>query len=109
MAVKQVEETAEVPNSLKRERGKTTTRLLTHLLRLTRLCLLQVKVTQELKNTHADQLTRLHFKHQCECDLLEDMRYEKTSAIRAHGKRGGLAREEWRSAGTDFQMMRKMC
>lgn len=41
-----------------------------------RLCLLQVKVTQELKNTHAEQLTRLHFKHQCECDLLEDMRYE---------------------------------
>ncbi|XP_075906036.1 F-BAR and double SH3 domains protein 2 isoform X3 [Nelusetta ayraudi] len=34
----------------------------------------KVKVTQELKNTHAEQLTRLHFKHQCECDLLEDMR-----------------------------------
>lgn len=39
---------------------------------------LQVKVTQELKNTHMEQMTRLHFKHQTECDLLEDMRYEDT-------------------------------
>lgn len=39
-------------------------------------CSLQVKVTQELKNTHTEQMTRLHFKHQSECDLLEDMRYE---------------------------------
>lgn len=38
-------------------------------------CFLQVKVTQELKNTHTEQMTRLHFKHQTECDLLEDMRY----------------------------------
>lgn len=47
-----------------------------HILRL--YCLLtslQVKVTQELKNTHTEQMTRLHFKHQTECDLLEDMRY----------------------------------
>ncbi|XP_068440875.1 F-BAR and double SH3 domains protein 2-like isoform X2 [Clinocottus analis] len=34
----------------------------------------KVKVTQELKNTHTEQTTRLHFKHQTECDLLEDMR-----------------------------------
>ncbi|XP_033832986.1 F-BAR and double SH3 domains protein 2-like [Periophthalmus magnuspinnatus] len=34
----------------------------------------KVKVTQELKNTHTEQMTRLHFKHQTECDLLEDMR-----------------------------------
>ncbi|MED6238943.1 hypothetical protein AMECASPLE_020784 [Ameca splendens] len=33
----------------------------------------KVKVTQELKNTHTEQMTRLHFKHQTECDLLEDM------------------------------------
>uniref|UniRef100_A0A6Q2ZGV0 F-BAR and double SH3 domains protein 2 n=1 Tax=Esox lucius TaxID=8010 RepID=A0A6Q2ZGV0_ESOLU len=33
-----------------------------------------VKVTQELKNTHIEQMTRLHLKHQTECDLLEDMR-----------------------------------
>ncbi|TRZ02152.1 hypothetical protein DNTS_014243 [Danionella cerebrum] len=33
-----------------------------------------VKVTQELKNTHMEQLGRLHLKHQTECDLLEDMR-----------------------------------
>lgn len=32
-------------------------------------------MTQELKNTHTEQMTRLHFKHQTECDLLEDMRY----------------------------------
>uniref|UniRef100_A0A1A8P7G0 FCH and double SH3 domains 2 n=1 Tax=Nothobranchius pienaari TaxID=704102 RepID=A0A1A8P7G0_9TELE len=34
----------------------------------------KVKVTQELKNTHTEQMTRLHFKHQTECDLLEDLR-----------------------------------
>ncbi|XP_056139553.1 F-BAR and double SH3 domains protein 2-like [Lampris incognitus] len=34
----------------------------------------KVKVTQELKNTHTEQMTRLHLKHQTECDLLEDMR-----------------------------------
>ncbi|XP_058243398.1 F-BAR and double SH3 domains protein 2-like isoform X1 [Hemibagrus wyckioides] len=34
----------------------------------------KVKVTQELKTTHTEQLTRLHYKHQTECDLLEDMR-----------------------------------
>ncbi|XP_049339282.1 F-BAR and double SH3 domains protein 2 isoform X2 [Astyanax mexicanus] len=34
----------------------------------------KVKVTQELKTTHTEQLTRLHLKHQTECDLLEDMR-----------------------------------
>uniref|UniRef100_A0A3B4CNE0 FCH and double SH3 domains 2 n=1 Tax=Pygocentrus nattereri TaxID=42514 RepID=A0A3B4CNE0_PYGNA len=31
-------------------------------------------LTQELKTTHTEQLTRLHLKHQTECDLLEDMR-----------------------------------
>lgn len=40
---------------------------------------LQVKVTQELRNTHAEQMTRLHLKHQTECDLLEDMRYDGAS------------------------------
>ncbi|XP_034025292.1 F-BAR and double SH3 domains protein 2-like isoform X3 [Thalassophryne amazonica] len=34
----------------------------------------KVKVTQELRNTHTEQMTRLHFKHQSECELLEDMR-----------------------------------
>ncbi|XP_016364722.1 F-BAR and double SH3 domains protein 2 [Sinocyclocheilus rhinocerous] len=34
----------------------------------------KVKVTQEVKNTHTEQLGRLHLKHQTECDLLEDMR-----------------------------------
>uniref|UniRef100_A0A3Q1BQ19 FCH and double SH3 domains 2 n=1 Tax=Amphiprion ocellaris TaxID=80972 RepID=A0A3Q1BQ19_AMPOC len=40
-----------------------------------------VKVTQELKNTHTEQMTRLHFKNQTECDLLEDMRYGFFSAL----------------------------
>uniref|UniRef100_A0A3Q3LN86 FCH and double SH3 domains 2 n=1 Tax=Mastacembelus armatus TaxID=205130 RepID=A0A3Q3LN86_9TELE len=44
---------------------------------------LSVKVTQELKNTHTEQMTRLHFKHQTECDLLEDMRYEHISVSHA--------------------------
>ncbi|XP_069747881.1 F-BAR and double SH3 domains protein 2-like isoform X2 [Narcine bancroftii] len=34
----------------------------------------KVKVTQELKNIHAEQLTKLQAKHQGECDLLEDLR-----------------------------------
>ncbi|XP_077307588.1 F-BAR and double SH3 domains protein 2 isoform X2 [Lithobates pipiens] len=34
----------------------------------------KVKVTQELKNIQAEQMTKLQAKHQAECDLLEDMR-----------------------------------
>ncbi|XP_041440554.1 F-BAR and double SH3 domains protein 2 isoform X2 [Xenopus laevis] len=34
----------------------------------------KVKVTQELKNIHWEQMTKLQAKHQAECDLLEDMR-----------------------------------
>ncbi|XP_075448820.1 F-BAR and double SH3 domains protein 2 isoform X3 [Ascaphus truei] len=34
----------------------------------------KVKVTQELKNTQAEQMSKLQAKHQAECDLLEDMR-----------------------------------
>ncbi|XP_061818744.2 F-BAR and double SH3 domains protein 2-like isoform X2 [Nerophis lumbriciformis] len=34
----------------------------------------KVRVTQELKHTHTDQMSRLHIKHQTECDLLEDLR-----------------------------------
>ncbi|MFT7803116.1 F-BAR and double SH3 domains protein 2, partial [Arapaima gigas] len=43
----------------------------------------QVKVTQELKNTHVEQVTRLHLKHQTDCELLEDMRTysQKKAAI----------------------------
>uniref|UniRef100_A0A671VME5 F-BAR domain-containing protein n=1 Tax=Sparus aurata TaxID=8175 RepID=A0A671VME5_SPAAU len=36
--------------------------------------LFQVRVTQELKHTHAEQLSRLHIKHQTECELLDDLR-----------------------------------
>ena len=41
----------------------------------------QVKVTQEMKNIHTEQMTRLHLKHQTECDLLEDMRYTQAHTI----------------------------
>nr|XP_046182319.1 F-BAR and double SH3 domains protein 2-like [Oncorhynchus gorbuscha] len=43
----------------------------------------KVKVTQELKHTHAEQISRLHIKHQTECDLLEDLRTfsQKKAAI----------------------------
>ncbi|XP_024249449.1 F-BAR and double SH3 domains protein 2 isoform X1 [Oncorhynchus tshawytscha] len=43
----------------------------------------KVKVTQELKQTHAEQISRLHIKHQTECDLLEDLRTfsQKKAAI----------------------------
>ncbi|XP_032879059.1 F-BAR and double SH3 domains protein 2 isoform X5 [Amblyraja radiata] len=34
----------------------------------------KVKVTQELKNIHAEQMIKLQAKHQGECDLLEDLR-----------------------------------
>lgn len=34
----------------------------------------KVRVTQELKQIHTEQLSRLHVKHQTECDLLEDLR-----------------------------------
>ncbi|XP_029957428.1 F-BAR and double SH3 domains protein 2-like [Salarias fasciatus] len=34
----------------------------------------KVRVSQELKQTHTEQLSRLHIKHQTECELLEDLR-----------------------------------
>ncbi|KAM4545327.1 F-BAR and double SH3 domains protein 2-like [Odontesthes bonariensis] len=34
----------------------------------------KVRVTQELKHTHAEQMSQLQIKHQTECDLLEDLR-----------------------------------
>ncbi|KAF3705823.1 F-BAR and double SH3 domains protein 2 Carom SH3 multiple domains protein 3 [Channa argus] len=34
----------------------------------------KVRVTQELKQTHVEQMSRLQIKHQTECDLLEDLR-----------------------------------
>ncbi|KAJ8267022.1 hypothetical protein GJAV_G00137400 [Gymnothorax javanicus] len=43
----------------------------------------KVKVTQELKNSHAEQMSKLNIKHQIDCDLLEDMRTysQKKAAI----------------------------
>lgn len=43
----------------------------------------KVKVTQALKNTQVEQMTKLQAKHQAECDLLEDMRTfsQKKAAI----------------------------
>uniref|UniRef100_A0A8C6WIQ7 Uncharacterized protein n=1 Tax=Neogobius melanostomus TaxID=47308 RepID=A0A8C6WIQ7_9GOBI len=33
-----------------------------------------VRVTQELKQAHGEQINRLQLKHQSECELLEDLR-----------------------------------
>uniref|UniRef100_A0A3P8QXS8 FCH and double SH3 domains 2 n=1 Tax=Astatotilapia calliptera TaxID=8154 RepID=A0A3P8QXS8_ASTCA len=43
----------------------------------------KVRVTQELKHIHAEQMSRLQIKHQTECDLLEDLRTfsQKRAAI----------------------------
>ncbi|KAM6447654.1 F-BAR and double SH3 domains protein 2 [Liasis olivaceus] len=43
----------------------------------------KVKITQELKLIHAEQMSKLQAKHQAECDLLEDMRTfsQKKAAI----------------------------
>lgn len=46
--------------------------------------LLQVRVTQELKHTHGEQLSRLHVKHQTECDLLEDLRWANGTPYEVH-------------------------
>ncbi|KAK7926029.1 hypothetical protein WMY93_008339 [Mugilogobius chulae] len=42
-----------------------------------------VRVTQELKAVHAEQMSRLQLKHQSECELLEDLRTfsQKRAAI----------------------------
>ncbi|GLD57236.1 F-BAR and double SH3 domains protein 2 isoform X1 [Lates japonicus] len=67
----------------------------------------KVKVTQELKNTHTEQMTRLHFKHQTECDLLEDMRYEQVSLPHACTDTILISStaEELRNVLTDRQMI----
>lgn len=43
----------------------------------------KVRVTQELKHTHTEQINRLQLKHQSECELLEDLRTfsQKRAAI----------------------------
>ncbi|KAG9263078.1 F-BAR and double SH3 domains protein 2 [Astyanax mexicanus] len=42
----------------------------------------KVKITQELKHTQAEQLSRLNVKHQTDCDLLEDLRtYSQKKAV----------------------------
>lgn len=38
------------------------------------VCVLQVKVTQEVKHSHTEQLNRLQLKHQTDLDFLEDLR-----------------------------------
>uniref|UniRef100_A0A8C6KEE2 F-BAR and double SH3 domains protein 2 n=1 Tax=Nothobranchius furzeri TaxID=105023 RepID=A0A8C6KEE2_NOTFU len=64
-------------------------------------CFLQVKVTQELKNTHTEQMTRLHFKHQTECDLLEDMRYEDICALQKLASQ--YLKKDWPGISPDDQ------
>uniref|UniRef100_A0A8C2XRH7 FCH and double SH3 domains 2 n=1 Tax=Cyclopterus lumpus TaxID=8103 RepID=A0A8C2XRH7_CYCLU len=42
-----------------------------------------VRVAQELKHTHAEQMSRLQVKHQTECELLEDLRH-LVSKVKGH-------------------------
>uniref|UniRef100_A0A672N8Q5 Uncharacterized protein n=1 Tax=Sinocyclocheilus grahami TaxID=75366 RepID=A0A672N8Q5_SINGR len=42
----------------------------------------KVKVTQEVKHTHTEQLNRLQLKHQTDLDFLEDLRiYSQKKAL----------------------------
>uniref|UniRef100_A0A8C6KFT3 F-BAR and double SH3 domains protein 2 n=1 Tax=Nothobranchius furzeri TaxID=105023 RepID=A0A8C6KFT3_NOTFU len=59
------------------------------------------ELTQELKNTHTEQMTRLHFKHQTECDLLEDMRYEDICALQKLASQ--YLKKDWPGISPDDQ------
>lgn len=41
----------------------------------------EVRASQELKHTHAEQMSRLNIKHQTECDLLEDLRWAASNVL----------------------------
>ncbi|CAN9501047.1 unnamed protein product [Ophioblennius macclurei] len=72
----------------------------------------KVRVTQELKHTHAEQLSRLHVKHQAECELLEDLRsfsqkraaVERDYAQALNKLASQYLKREWPDGATDGQM-----
>ncbi|XP_020502774.2 F-BAR and double SH3 domains protein 2 [Labrus bergylta] len=71
----------------------------------------KVRVTQELKHTHAEQMSRLHIKHQTECDLLEDLRtfsqkraaVERDYAQALQKLANQYLKREWPDSPTDEQ------
>ncbi|XP_041657938.1 F-BAR and double SH3 domains protein 2-like [Cheilinus undulatus] len=71
----------------------------------------KVRVTQELKHTHAEQMNRLHIKHQTECDLLEDLRtysqkraaVERDYAQALQKLANQYLKREWPESPTDEQ------
>ncbi|TKS83204.1 SH3 domains protein 2 Carom [Collichthys lucidus] len=71
----------------------------------------KVRVSQELKHTHAEQMSRLHIKHQTECDLLEDLRtfsqkraaVERDYAQALQKLANQYLKREWPDSPTDEQ------
>ncbi|KAL2095373.1 hypothetical protein ACEWY4_010092 [Coilia grayii] len=77
----------------------------------------KVKVTQELKHTHAEQMSRLHVKHQADCDLLEDLRtysqkkavLEKDYAQALHKLASQYLKKDWPAHQSDNEGPRHIC
>ncbi|XP_075888048.1 F-BAR and double SH3 domains protein 2-like [Nelusetta ayraudi] len=77
----------------------------------------KVRVTQELKHTHGEQLSRLHVKHQTECDLLEDLRsfsqkraaVEKDYALALQKLANQYLRREWPDASPEQDSRSMYC
>ncbi|XP_031428583.1 F-BAR and double SH3 domains protein 2-like, partial [Clupea harengus] len=77
----------------------------------------KVKVTQELKHTHAEQMGRLHIKHQADCDLLEDLRtysqkkavLEKDYAQTLHKLASQYLKRDWPAVQSENSEHRHIC
>ncbi|XP_016412108.1 F-BAR and double SH3 domains protein 2-like isoform X2 [Sinocyclocheilus rhinocerous] len=71
----------------------------------------KVKVTQEVKHTHTEQLNRLQFKHQTDLDFLEDLRIysqkkaliEKDCSQALHKLASQYLKREWSGAPSEEQ------
>ncbi|KAK2870951.1 hypothetical protein Q8A67_023478 [Cirrhinus molitorella] len=71
----------------------------------------KVKVTQEVKHTHAEQLNRLQLKHQTDLDFLEDLRtysqkkalIEKDYSQALHKLASQYLKREWSGAPSEDQ------
>ncbi|XP_072230622.1 F-BAR and double SH3 domains protein 2-like [Leuresthes tenuis] len=76
----------------------------------------KVRVTQELKHTHAEQMSQLQIKHQTECDLLEDLRtfsqkraaVERDYAQALQKLANQYLKKEWPESVTEEQDHRNM-
>ncbi|XP_041950023.1 F-BAR and double SH3 domains protein 2 isoform X3 [Alosa sapidissima] len=77
----------------------------------------KVKVTQELKHTHTEQMSRLHIKHQADCDLLEDLRtysqkkaiLEKDYAQALHKLASQYLKRDWPAVQSENKEHRHIC